>query len=139
MSRTRRFAAFLLLLLFGPTLLGGSDVLPCHAAEGGMRAHGTGHGGTARTMVAHHDAPAPASHRNATGVPCEGQSSTRGTGCPMTPGTTSCQTMSACGPTMLALATAAPANAERTPPMPDGATVILQSAFGRPEPPPPRG
>ncbi len=139
MSRTRRLAASVLLLLLGPTLLGGSDVLPCHPAEGGTHTHGIAHGATGSTMAARDNAPTPGSHHDATGLPCDDQSSTRGATCPMPPGTTSCQTMSACGTTMLALSSAAPASAERTLPVPASAAATLQSAFGRPEPPPPRG
>jgi hypothetical protein len=141
--RLRRSTAILVLLLLGPVFIDGSG-LPCGTAGGAMAAGHASHGMTRLAMAAsaaHPTAtPASASHDLGSGLPsapCDSGGPHRG--CPMTPGSGACPTMSACTPVLpmaapmasLTLADAAGARLD--------AATIPHSISTSPEPPPPRG
>lgn len=123
------------MLLLGPILIGRSGS-PCGTAGGAMT-------GAMMAGMATHEAATPASgsHDSGPGAPshpCDAGGPRRG--CPMTPGSATCLTMTACGPAVFAVAPAAVlgrVSVGAAPFVP--AVAILHSISSRPEPPPPRG
>lgn len=141
--RLRRSTAVLVLLLLGPVFIDGSG-LPCGAEGGAMAAGHAWHGMTrlAMTAPAAHGTATPASTSHDLGsgppsAPCDSGGPHRG--CPMTPDSGACPTMSACSPVLPMAAPMASLTSVGGVGVRLGAATIPHSISTSPEPPPPRG